>query len=66
MTNQEIKDFTSKLVSLKNQNSINKITIKTYERNIAELEAFEGLVINTLDNQELTPSEMIKIIKEYL
>jgi hypothetical protein len=66
MTNKEIKDFTSKLVSLKNENSINKITIRTYERNILELEAFEGLIINTLDNPNLTPSEMIEIIKNNL
>jgi len=66
MTNQEIKNFTSKLVSLKNENSINKITIRTYERNISELENFEGLIINTLDNTELTDSEKIKIIKDYL
>jgi len=66
MTNQEIKDFTHKLVSLKNENSINKITIRTYERNISELENFEGLIINTLDNTELTDSEKIKIIKDYL
>lgn len=66
MTNKEIKDFTSKLVSLKNENSINKITIKTYERIIAELENAEGLIINTLDNKELTDKEKIKIIKDNL
>ena len=66
MTNQEIKDFTSKLVSLKNENSINKITIKTYERKIREFENAEGLIINTLDNTELTDKEKIKIIKNNL
>jgi len=66
MTNQEIKDFTHKLVSLKNENSINKITIATYERKITEFENAEGLIINTLDNTELTDKEKIKIIKNNL
>lgn len=80
MTNKEIKDFTSKLVSLKNENSINKITIKTNERKLNELkeinqrltdlliehENAEGLIINTLDNTELTDKEKIKIIKDNL
>ena len=66
MTNKEIEDFTSKLVSLKNENSINKITIKSYELHIIELENFEGLIINTLDNTELTDKEKIKIIKDNL
>ena len=66
MTNREIEDFTSKLVSLKNENSINKITIKSYELHIAELENFGGLIINTLDNPELTDKEKVKIIKDNL
>lgn len=37
MTNKEIKDFTSKLVSLKNDNSINKINLQEKKRIIGEL-----------------------------
>jgi len=66
MTKQEIKDFTNKLVSLKNENSINKITIATYERKITEFENAEGLIINTLDNIELTDKEKIEIIYKNL
>tara|TARA_R110000822_G_scaffold198792_2_gene336723 strand:+ start:588 stop:788 length:201 start_codon:yes stop_codon:yes gene_type:complete len=64
MTNKDIENFTSKLVSLKNKSSINDITIRTYEKHIAYFENAEGLIINTLDNEELTDKEKLKIIKD--
>jgi len=43
MTNKEIKDFTSKLVSLKNENTILKKSIDRLER---EKEQLSRMIIN--------------------
>ena len=73
MTQRDIINFTDKLVSMKNENTILKKSVERKEAKIIELqilidneESFEGLIINTLDNPDLTHSEMIEIIQNNL
>ena len=71
MTQREIINFTDNIVSMKNENTMLKDTVKRKETKIIELQILidkfenaEGLIINTLDNQDLTTTEKIDIIKK--
>ena len=71
MTQREIINFTDSIVSMKNENTMLKNTIQRKETKIIELQILidefennEGLIINTLDNPDLTTTEKINIIKE--
>ena len=71
MTQRDIINLTDGIVSMKNENTMLKNTIQRKETKIIELQILidefennEGLIINTLDNPDLTTTEKINIIKE--
>ena len=71
MTQREIINFTDNIVSMKNENTMLKNTVQRKETKIIELQILidkfentEGLIINTLDNPELTTKEKINIIEK--
>ena len=71
MTQREIINFTDSIVSMKNENTMLKNTVQRKETKIIELQILidkfentEGLIINTLDNPDLTITEKINIIEK--
>lgn len=73
MTQREIISFTDSIVSMKNENTMLKNTVERKSTKIIELQILigkfedaEGLIINTLDNPDLTTTEKINIIKNNL
>ena len=73
MTQREIINLTDGIVSMKNENTMLRKSIERNKTKVIELQILidkyensEGLIINTLDNTELTDKEKIEIIKNNL
>jgi len=73
MTQRDIINLTDGIVSMKNENTMLRKSIERNKTKVIELQILidkyensEGLIINTLDNTELTDKEKIEIIKNNL
>jgi len=71
MTQREIINLTDGIVSMKNENTMLRKSVERNQTKVIELQILidrfentEGLIINTLDNTELTDKEKIDIIQK--
>mgnify|MGYP003654722327 CR=1 FL=1 len=71
MTQRDIINLTDGIVSMKNENTMLRKSVERNQTKIIELQILidrfentEGLIINTLDNTELTDKEKIDIIQK--